>query len=206
MKKSKILFIIGLLFLITGCGKESLGEVTEYDTITYQTTNKKTNNVVIELEQEKKIIVELYPEVAPITVTNFKKLVQKDFYNDTIFHRVIKDFVIQGGDGTTLGRNTNTIKGEFASNGVSNSLKHERGVLSMARASSMDSASSQFFIVLENNQTTQALDGEYAAFGRVIAGMSVVDEIASVVTDRNDKPLKDIKIKNMEFVKVIENE
>lgn len=202
MKKMKIVFAILCMFLFTGCGqKEILGEKQTYENISYQETNKKTDNVVINLENDKKIIVELYPDVAPISVNNFKKLVESDFYNDIIFHRVVKDFVIQAGDGTSLGRNASTIKGEFNANGVENNLKHERGVLSMARSNiSMDSASSQFFIMLEDNSS---LDGQYAAFGRVIAGMDVVDSIGSVVTDSRDKPIKDIKIKRTEFVKVV---
>ncbi len=198
----KIIAIVFSIFLLTGCGeKEILSEVKEYENIKYQETNKKTNNVLIELESEEKIIMELYPDVAPISVKNFQKLVESDFYNDIIFHRVVKDFVIQAGDGTSLGRNASTIKGEFSANGVQNDLKHERGVVSMARTSVKDSASSQFFIMLEDNAS---LDGQYAAFGRVIAGMDVVDKIGSVVTDANDKPLKDIKIKRAEFVKVSE--
>ncbi len=205
MKKWKILIILGSFLFLTGCGKTILSEEKTYENITYQETNKKTNTVVINLEQEKKIIMELYPDVAPITVANFQKLVASDFYNDTIFHRVVRNFVIQGGDGTDLGRNASTIKGEFQENGVENSLKHERGIVSMARNGiSMDSASSQFFIVLENNQNTANLDGSYAAFGKVLAGMDVVDEIASVVTDNNDKPLKDIKMVSMEFIKVVD--
>lgn len=198
----KIIAIVFSIFLLTGCGeKENLSEVKEYENIKYQETNKKTNNVLIELESEEKIIMELYPDVAPISVKNFQKLVESDFYNDIIFHRVVKDFVIQAGDGTSLGRTASTIKGEFSANGVQNDLKHERGVVSMARTSVKDSASSQFFIMLEDNAS---LDGQYAAFGRVIAGLDVVDKIGSVVTDANDKPLKDIKIKRAEFVKVSE--
>lgn len=198
----KIIAIVFSIFLLTGCGeKEILSEVKEYENIKYQETNKKTNNVLIELESEEKIIMELYPDVAPISVKNFQKLVESDFYNDIIFHRVVKDFVIQAGDGTSLGRTASTIKGEFSSNGVENNLSHERGVVSMARTSVKDSASSQFFIMLEDNAS---LDGQYAAFGRVIAGLDVVDKIGSVVTDANDKPLKDIKIKRAEFVKVSE--
>lgn len=201
MKKLKIVFVFLCMFCLTGCGeKEILGEKQTYENINYQETNKKTDNVVINLENDKKIIVELYPDVAPISVKNFKKLVSEDFYNDIIFHRVVKDFVIQAGDGTSLGRSASTIKGEFSANGVKNDLKHERGVLSMARNNiSMDSASSQFFIMLETNSN---LDGQYAAFGRVIAGMDVVDEIGSVVTDVSDKPIKDIKIVSMEFIRI----
>ncbi len=202
MKKLKIVFAVLCMFCLTGCSeKEVLSEEMQYENMTYQETNKKTNNVMIELDDERKIFLELYPDVAPISVKNFKKLVESDFYNDIIFHRVVKDFVIQAGDGTSLGRNASTIKGEFNANGVENNLKHERGVLSMARSNiSMDSASSQFFIMLEDNSS---LDGQYAAFGRVIAGMDVVDSIGSVVTDSRDKPIKDIKIKRTEFVKVV---
>lgn len=201
MKKLKIVFVILCMFCLTGCGgKEVLGEHQTYENINYQETNKETNNVVIHLENDKKIIIELYPDVAPISVKNFKKLVSNDFYNAIIFHRVVKDFVIQAGDGTSLGRSANTIKGEFSANGVENNLSHERGVISMARNSfSMDSASSQFFIMLKDNTS---LDGQYAAFGKVIAGMDVVDEIGHVVTDANDKPLKDIKIVSMEFIRI----
>ncbi len=203
MKKLKVMVILVLcMFCLTGCTKETLGEKMEYENITYQETNKQTDNVLIYIEEDKKILLELYPDVAPITVKNFKKLVESDFYNELIFHRVIKDFVIQAGDGTSLGRDASTIKGEFSANGVTNNLSHERGVLSMARNSiSMDSASSQFFIMHQDNT---GLDGQYAAFGRVIAGMDVVDEIASVLTDNNDKPIKDIKIVRMEFVKIVE--
>lgn len=201
MKKMKIIAILISLVLLTGCGeKEILGESQTLENISYLETNKKTNNVMIELEDESKILLELYPDVAPLSVKNFQKLVASDFYNDILFHRVVKDFVIQAGDGTSLGRNATTIKGEFSANGVENNLKHERGVLSMARATAKDSASSQFFIMLKDNTS---LDGQYAAFGRVIAGMDVVDKIGSVVTDKNDKPIKDIKIKRAEFVKVV---
>lgn len=203
--KKKIAVLAFLVFFISGCNKEVLSEKMEYENITYQETNKEANQVLIHLEDDRKILLELYPDVAPKTVANFKKLVANDFYNDVIFHRVIKGFVIQAGDASHLGRVADTIQGEFSANGISNDLSHERGVISMARNSvSMDSANSQFFIMHEDNPS---LDGQYAAFGRVIAGMDVVDAIASVVTDSNDKPLKDIKIKSMEFIKVVnENE
>lgn len=199
MKKIKIVLLLLCMFGITGCKKEVLSDTMQYEEIMYQKTNKQTNNVVINLENDKKIILELYPNVAPITVANFKKLVESDFYNDIIFHRVVKDFVIQAGDGTNLGRSSNTIKGEFSANGIENNLKHERGVISMARTSVKDSASSQFFIMLKDNAS---LDGQYASFGKVIAGMDVVDEIGNVVTDVSDKPIKDIKIVSMEFIRV----
>ena len=208
MKKIKIAMVLLAMFLATGCKKnEVLSDVKDYETIKYQETNMKTDKVAIYLEGNEPILVELYANVAPITVKNFQKLVESDFYNDTIFHRVVKDFVIQGGDGTPLGKKAATIKGEFSTNGVENNLKHERGVLSMARTSVKDSASSQFFIILKDNESSKNLDGSYAAFGRVIAGMEVVDKIGSVVTDSNDKPIKDVKITNIEFIKVVsENE
>ncbi len=203
MQKKTIFIILILTLFLTGCNKETLSEELTYDNITYQITNKQTNNVVINLDNDQKILLELYPDTAPITVKNFKKLVESDFYDGIIFHRVVKDFVIQAGDGTNLGKTADTIKGEFSANGITNNLSHERGVISMARNSiSMDSASSQFFIMLEDNTS---LDGNYAAFGKVIAGMDTVDYIGSVVVDSSDKPIKDITILNMEFVKVVDN-
>ncbi|MBP1567202.1 MAG: peptidylprolyl isomerase [Oscillospiraceae bacterium] len=144
--------------------------------------------VVIEMENGKKIMIELYPEIAPITVANFEKLVNQGFYNGLIFHRVIPGFMIQGGcpEGTGMGGPGWNIKGEFSSNGVKNDLKHTRGVISMARSMRPDSAGSQFFIMHED---APHLDGQYAAFGKVVEGIEVVDEIAGVETDYADKPL-----------------
>ena len=144
--------------------------------------------VVIEMENGKKIKIELYPEIAPITVANFEKLVNRGFYNGLIFHRVIPGFMIQGGcpEGTGMGGPGWNIKGEFSSNGVKNDLKHTRGVISMARSMRPDSAGSQFFIMHED---APHLDGQYAAFGKVVEGIEVVDEIAGVETDYADKPL-----------------
>ena len=152
--------------------------------------------VVIEMENGKKIKLELYPEKAPITVENFLKLVKDGFYDGLIFHRVIKDFMIQGGDpqGTGMGGAKDKIKGEFLMNGVPNDIKHERGVISMARAQNPNSASSQFFIV---HKASLFLDGQYAAFGRVVEGMDTVDEIAGVKTDFSDRPLNDCKMKRV---------
>lgn len=135
----------------------------------------------------KKIKLELYPEVAPITVANFVKLAKEGFYDGLIFHRVIKGFMIQGGDptGTGYGGSDEKIKGEFAANGVENTIKHTRGTISMARSANPDSASSQFFIM---HMDAPHLDGSYAAFGRVIEGMDTVDEIAEAATDYADKP------------------
>ena len=143
----------------------------------------------IEMEDGKVIKAELYPDIAPISVANFISLAGKGFYSGLIFHRVIKDFMIQGGcpKGNGTGGPGYCIKGEFSANGVANPLKHERGVLSMARTNVPDSAGSQFFIV---HADSPHLDGQYAAFGKVVEGMDVVDEIASVRVDYNDKPRK----------------
>ena len=151
----------------------------------------------IELADGGVIRMELYPDIAPITVENFKNLASSGFYDGLIFHRVIKDFMIQGGDpnGDGTGGSPDTIKGEFTANGFSNTLSHTRGVVSMARrGDSMDSASSQFFIC---HADSTYLDGQYASFGRVIEGMDVVDRIANVSTDANDKPLEDVVIKTI---------
>ena len=139
---------------------------------------------------------ELYPEIAPNTVNNFISLVQKGFYDGLIFHRVISGFMIQGGDpqGTGMGGPGYSIKGEFAMNGVRNDLKHTRGVLSMARSMMPNSAVSQFFIMHAN---APHLDGQYAAFGKVVEGLDVVDKIASVRTGWQDKPVEEQKIQSM---------
>lgn len=143
--------------------------------------------VTFEMEDGGVIKAELYPEIAPNTVNNFISLVKKGFYDGLIFHRVISGFMIQGGDpkGIGIGGPGYSIKGEFTGNGFKNTLSHEKGVLSMARAGDPNSAGSQFFIVHENSDF---LDGQYAGFGKVIEGQDVVDRIASVRTDYNDKP------------------
>ena len=150
-------------------------------------TERKTVMVTIEMENGKKIKIELYPEAAPITVKNFEKLVSEGFYDGLIFHRVIEGFMIQGGDpeGTGMGGAKEKIKGEFKANGVDNPIKHTRGVISMARSMNPNSASSQFFIM---HQDAPHLDGQYAAFGQVTEGIENVDKIASVATDYQDKP------------------
>jgi len=152
--------------------------------------------VQIEMENGGIIKLELYPEAAPITVENFLKLAKEGFYDGLIFHRVIAGFMIQGGDpeGTGMGGAPNKIKGEFSANGVPNPIRHERGVISMARSRANDSASSQFFICHAN---APHLNGQYAAFGRVIEGIEVVDEIANVKTNFNDRPLRDVVIKKI---------
>ena len=143
--------------------------------------------VTIQMENGKEIKIELYPQIAPITVENFISLVEDGFYDGRTFHRVIPGFMIQGGcpDGTGMGGPGHTIKGEFLSNGVENTLRHTRGVLSMARANNPDSAGSQFFIM---HADAPHLDGQYAAFGKVVEGMEAVDEIAAVPTDYSDRP------------------
>lgn len=156
----------------------------------------KTELILITMENGDEIKAELYPEVAPKTVENFLKLVDEKFYDGLIFHRVIKGFMIQGGDptGTGMGGSKDTIVGEFRANGFQNDLAHTRGVLSMARTNMPNSASSQFFIM---HQDAPHLDGQYAAFGKVIEGMEAVDKIASVKTNWQDKPLKDQRIKTI---------
>lgn len=156
-----------------------------------------TNPVVtITMENGSEIKAELYPRVAPNTVNNFISLVDKGFYDGLIFHRVIEGFMIQGGcpEGTGMGGPGYGIKGEFKSNGVDNQMKHERGVLSMARAMHPDSAGSQFFIMHANSPH---LDGSYAAFGRVVEGIEEVDKIATCQTHGSDRPVEDQKIKTV---------
>lgn len=152
--------------------------------------------ITITMEDGSVIRAELFPEKAPITVNNFLSLAGRGFYNGLTFHRVISGFMIQGGCpyGTGTGGPGYTIKGEFSDNGVANDLKHDRGVLSMARARHPDSAGSQFFIM---HKKAPHLDGAYAAFGKVIEGMETVDAIASVRTDFSDRPLKPVVIKTI---------
>ncbi|MBQ3000080.1 MAG: peptidylprolyl isomerase [Clostridia bacterium] len=167
-----------------------------------------TNYVLFNMGSYGHIVVELYPDVAPETVKNFQKLVSEGFYDGLIFHRVIEDFMIQGGDpkGNGTGGSGTTIKGEFSNNGFENDLKHERGVISMARNGSSDpevdalyfnSASSQFFIC---HKDSPHLNGNYAAFGKVIYGMDTVDAIATVATNESNKPLSDVVIQSIKFV------
>ena len=145
--------------------------------------------ITIQMKNGGTMKAELYPEIAPETVKNFVDLASKGFYNGLIFHRVIPGFMIQGGDpeGTGMGGPGYSIKGEFTANGFRNDLKHTRGVLSMARAMDPNSAGSQFFIMHEDSPH---LDGQYAAFGKLIEGIEVVDKIASVRTDYQDRPLE----------------
>ena len=151
------------------------------------------------MENGGKIELELYPEHAPKTVANFEKLAKAGFYNGLTFHRVIPGFMIQGGDplGNGMGGSDEKIVGEFLANGHSNPIKHERGVISMARSYLPNSASSQFFIMHKN---APHLDGQYAAFGKVVSGIEVVDEIASIPTDYSDRPKIAVRIKTVTVV------
>ena len=156
----------------------------------------KNPEITITMENGDVIRAELYPEIAPNTVKNFISLVNKGFYDGLIFHRVIEGFMIQGGcpQGTGMGGPGYSIKGEFSQNGFQNDLKHTEGVLSMARSMMPNSAGSQFFIM---HKTSPHLDGAYAAFGKVVEGMDVVNKIAETRTDYSDRPLKEQKIKSM---------
>lgn len=189
-KGFKLLFIFSaLLLVLAGCGQdEAQNDDLEFGGVGIP--NEETSHPIatIELNNGKKIVLELYPEVAPNTVNNFISLANSGFYDGTIFHRVIPNFMIQGGDpdGTGAGGPGYSIKGEFTSNGVKNHLLHTRGVISMARSNDLDSAGSQFFIVQADSEH---LDNIYAAFGKVTEGMDVVDEIASLETGENDRPV-----------------
>ena len=157
----------------------------------------KNNPVVtIEMENGGVMKVELYPETAPNTVANFISLVEKGFYNGTIFHRVIPGFMIQGGDpeGTGMGGPGYRIKGEFTANRFQNDLKHTKGVISMARSGHPDSAGSQFFIMVDD---APHLDGQYASFGKVIEGIEVADQIVSIATNYSDRPLEEQRMRSV---------
>lgn len=189
MKKRIVCLLAAALFLLglTACANKDRGN------------NGDTIMVEITMRDGGVIKLELYPDVAPITVENFTKLAGEGFYDGLIFHRVINGFMIQGGDpeGTGMGGSGANIKGEFAVNGVANNISHVRGVISMARSRSYNSASSQFFIV---HKDATYLDGQYAAFGRVIEGMDVVDAIAEVPTDGSDRPLAEQVIETIRVV------
>ena len=211
----KYVLTLSFLFMLCSCGLNYKTETIDGKTIykienKYIESDKETNLIKIDVKDKGIIIAELYPDTAPITVENFKKLVSDKFYDGLIFHRIIKNFMIQTGDplGTGIGGSDETIKGEFSENGVENNLSHVRGVLSMARRGSdpeteetMNSASSQFFIV---HKDSTYLDGKYASFGKVIEGMDVVDLLANSQTDDNDKPLNDKVINSIRFVSLLE--
>ena len=218
-----------ILFLITGCNKEEDNKVQDnlkqdltiiaknddgtikegtLEGYSFTETDSETDRIKIEMNDGRIILAVLSNKDTPITIANFKKLVSEKYYDGLIFHRVIKDFMIQTGDptGTGMGGSEETIKGEFSQNGVENNLSHTKGVLSMARrggnpetAETMNSASSQFFIVQADSTY---LDGQYASFGRVFAGLDAVDDIATVETDSNDKPITEQKIKTIRFIEI----
>lgn len=165
----------------------------------FKTSDITTDFVKIQMESGDEIVVQLDEKAAPVTVQNFKDLVAQGFYDGLIFHRVISGFMIQGGDptGTGMGGSNKTIKGEFKVNGVNNPLSHERGVISMARSQLYNSASSQFFIC---HADAKFLDGQYAAFGKVVEGIESVDKIAATRTDYSDRPIAEQKMKKVFFV------
>ena len=216
MKKIKKIIILLLMILtVSACGKVNDTEVKKeeekivnediktgvIDGYKFTQVEEETDRVKIQMSNGDIILMVLSNKDTPITIKNFKKLVSEKFYDGLIFHRVIEDFMIQGGDptGTGMGGSDEEIKGEFQSNGVKNSLSHTRGVVSMARSNDPDSASSQFFIC---HADSTYLDGSYAAFGKVFAGMDTVDKIATVETDYNDKPITEQKIHSIRFVTV----
>jgi len=186
--------------LLTSCGtqteNEQTGEKKTEERNDYSSKVKEKPIVTITMENDEKIVLELDPAAAPNTVANFISLVEEGFYDGLIFHRVIPDFMIQGGDpeGTGAGGPGYSIKGEFTANGFENNLTHERGVISMARTNDPNSAGSQFFIMTKESPH---LDGEYAAFGKVIEGMETVDRIVSVERNSADKPKEDQKMKSV---------
>nr|WP_071394700.1 peptidylprolyl isomerase [Bacillus tuaregi] len=184
--------------LMTSCGTQAENEQSAENKERNDYSSEVAENpiVTITMENDEKIVLELEPKVAPNTVANFISLVEQGYYDGLIFHRVIPDFMIQGGDpeGTGTGGPGYTIAGEFTSNGFENNLTHERGVISMARTGDPDSAGSQFFIMTKESPH---LDGEYTAFGKVIEGMETVDKIVSAERNSADKPLEDQKMKSV---------
>lgn len=199
MKKTILLFVTAMaMLMIVACGDDKTTDSKEQtDNTNYANDVTENPIVTITMENDKKIVIELEPKTAPNTVANFISLVEDGFYDGLIFHRVIPGFMVQGGDpdGTGMGGPDYSINGEFSSNDFENTLTHERGVLSMARTQDPNSAGSQFFIMTES---ATHLDGDYAAFGQVIEGMDVIDEIVAVERDGSDKPLQDQKMKKVE--------
>ena len=194
MKKHLLsIILLCLLFSLTACSRQTSGNSSTSDGNT-QLSGK--HHVAIEVNNYGTIEVELDADTAPITVTNFINLANSGFYNGLTFHRVIDGFMIQGGcpDGTGMGGPGYDIKGEFSQNGFKNDLKHTEGVLSMARAMHPDSAGSQFFIM---HKAAPHLDGAYAAFGKIIEGMDIVNKIAETDTDYSDRPLDEQKMKKV---------
>ncbi len=198
--KRIISLVLVILMILTSL---SFSSCRDREKIPYRESKTETNLVIIDVKDYGKIVVELLPDVAPITVENFKKLVSEKFYDGLIFHRVIEGFMIQGGGYTEkmTEKKSSTIKGEFSSNGVQNDLKHTAGVISMARTNIKDSATSQFFIMHED---APHLDGEYAAFGCTVYGMDVVNKIAEVQTNSSDRPVTNVVITSIRFAEMAE--
>lgn len=205
IKRNLILFLITVLtcsFMVVGCGNISKEQANTKSNETEESNKNSSNEdkhlpvATIGVNGYGEIKVELYPEIAPNTVNNFIYLANKNFYNNLKFHRVIKNFMIQGGDpkGNGTGGPGYSIEGEFTSNGFANSLKHTKGVISMARSQDPNSAGSQFFIM---SGDAPNLDGEYAAFGKVISGLEVVDKIQNVATNSADAPKEDVIISSI---------
>lgn len=196
-----LLMICTLICIAAGCMKPAKKEQTSSNPqdnkqIQESIKDKKNPVVTIEMEDGAKIKIELYPQIAPNTVNNFVSLVKNGFYDGKIFHRVIPEFMIQGGspEGSGIGGPGYSIKGEFTENGFNNDLKHTRGVISMARKSAPNSAGSQFFIMTADSPH---LNGKYASFGKVLEGMEEVDKIVSVPRNDANKPLKEQKMKKV---------
>lgn len=201
-KRLIIMFSLLAILFVGGCGSKNPQTEGKIDNISYKETDEITNYVKIEMKNTGDImLLELYPDIAPITVANFQKLVSEKFYDGLTFHRIIKGFMIQGGDpnGDGSGGSEEKIKGEFRLNGIDNNLAHERGVISMARGNDRDSASSQFFIV---HETSPHLDGSYAAFGRMLAGFDTLDKIANVKTDDKDRATTSQVIYSIRFITI----
>ena len=193
-KKSVFSIVMATLLLLAACNQSN-----DLHTAQNEYAKDVLHNpiVTITMENDEKIVIELEPKVAPNTVANFISLVEEGFYDGLIFHRVIPSFMIQGGDpsGNGRGGSSYTIAGEFLENDFENDLRHERGVISMARSNDPNSASSQFFIMVNESPD---LDGKYAAFGKVLSGMDVVDRIVAAERNSVDKPLVDQKMKTVE--------
>ena len=202
-----ILASLMLVFCLASCGAPkyedlNMSTINSLDGVTE--SEEETDYVMLKIKDHGTIVIRLFPEVAPETVKNFKKLVSEKFYDGLIFHRVIETFMIQGGDpeGTGYGGSPEKIFGEFESNGFENNLPHIRGVISMARNGyDMNSASSQFFICHKSEKCAN-LNGDYASFGYVVYGIEVVDSVAAVETNSKDKPLTDVVIESIRFVNV----
>ncbi|WP_226666541.1 peptidylprolyl isomerase [Metabacillus litoralis] len=195
--KQFVFFVLIFIIILGGCGTAKNDTTSNSNGSTKPTQKIEDNPIVtIVMENNEEIKMELYPNTAPNTVNNFISLVESGFYDGLIFHRVIPDFMIQGGDpeGIGTGGPGYGIKGEFKENGFENDLKHERGIISMARSQAPDSAGSQFFIMVADSSS---LDGNYAAFGKVTEGMDTVDSIVNVKTDKADKPLEEQKMKKV---------